>query len=305
MLLLLCVVGAAPARFFAPTPFQPAALRPAIPRTPAAVADLGRVEREALMQQLGAQLESAVERLESEAQQTNAIQHFFAVLATGVAFFVAYIATTMEAKKTGQVYGIPNLRSARASVPPRMSEEWGEEDYAELWSTLRSESENTRSKVRSGSPDAVLGHARAVYVVIFNEGTENEGVYTLQSQDDPRRTHLLTFEHTEDADRFASLLQGQGLNELGRASMWDATKTVEYCNSCEYAVTHVPVGTMFTPPRNNSIDEEAFRVRRDLIRQSESSHFGDGQPVDSGMLGLDMYQSEREMLERLFGGYSP
>jgi hypothetical protein len=307
MLRLLCVAAAAE-RFFAPAPvMSPLGLQLSDPpRAPAAVADLSRVEREALMQHLHLQLQGAFERLDHEADDPNAVRHFLAVLTTCFAFFIAFVAMAMKTRKTRQFYTMAESRGMRAGAQPRMAEHWSDKDYLEMWNAMRSESENTKNKVRSGPPDAVLGQAQAVYVVIFNEGTENEGVYTLQSSDDPTRTHLLTFENTEDADRFASLLQGQGLNDLGKSLMWDAAKTTEYCNSCEYAVTHVPVGTMFTPPRNNSIDEDAFRVRRELMRQAESmGMFGDERPAVDGMLGLDTYQRERAMFERIFNDFSP
>jgi hypothetical protein len=269
------------------------------------VADLSRVVRDALLQRLHQQLEGAIERLDRGADEPSAARHFFGVLATGLVFFMAFVTIAMKTRTTEPADTMPVSRGMRVRARPVMAEEWSDKDYMEMFNAMRMESENTRNKVRSGPPDAVLGHAKAVYVVIFNEGTENEGVYTLQSADDPTRTHLLTFEHTEDADRFASLLQGQGLNDLGKALMWDAEKTMEYCNSCEYAVTHVPVGTIFTPPRNNSIDEDAFRVRRELMKFVESEgNFGEAQVMER-MLGLDTYQSEREMFERLFKGFAP
>jgi hypothetical protein len=277
---------------------------------------MGRVDRDAMMQQLQAQLESATGQLESEtAQQPGPIRHFFAVLATGLTFLVVYVVVTMRARKTGRVYGIPTNHSAAAApwtppsvdaLPrhisqPRMAEQWSDEDDKEMWSAMRREHDSTRHAVRSGSADSVLSQAQTVYVVIFNEGTEREGVYTLQSKGDGR-PHLLTFESTDDADRFVELLQGQGLNEMGKPLMWEAGMAREFCDSCEYAVMLVPTGTVFMPPRSNCVDEEAFRVREEL-RQFEAA---DGQTiVENATLGLDTYTSEREMLERLWGGFAP
>jgi hypothetical protein len=305
MLRLLCVAAAAE-RLFAPSPgLSPLGFQPGTDRlrAPAAVADLSKVEREALMQRLHLQLEGAIERFDREAEEPSVVRHFFSVLASGCVFFMAFIATAMKMRKTEKLYNMPFSHGMRVRAQPRMAEQWSDNDYMEMWNALRNESENTKNKVQSGPPDAVLGQAKAVYVVIFNEGTENEGVYTLQSSEDPVRTHLLTFEHTEDADRFASLLQGQGLSDLGKALMWDAAKATEYCNCCEYAVTLVPMGTIFTPPRNNSIDEDAFRVRRELMNLAE---FGEtGEQRGDQMLGLHTYQREREVFERLFNGFSP
>merc|ERR550537_1366482 len=310
MLGFLCF-GAAAANadrlFFAPVALPPlrtgfgqlAPPVPAAPRAPAAVADFNRAE---MMQQF----DSSFETPQDEAQAPGAFQHFFAVVAAGFAFFVAYVTVTMRAR-TGQIQNIPT-KSVR-SAAPRMSEQWGDNDYADLWNAMRQESENTRNRVMSGPPEAVLSRAETVYVVIFNEGTENEGVYTLQAQDGPSRTHLLTFEDTEDAERFAAMLQGQGLPASGNACMWDAGKTMEYCMSCEYAVTLVPYGTLFSPPQNNSIDEEAFRHQERMRNWTPPDVNRD--PMDENQCGqdecnLDMHMDERIKFERLMNGdFSP
>jgi hypothetical protein len=274
-----------------------------------------------MMHQLHEQLADATGKLESEtAQQPGPIRHFFAVLATGLSFLVAYVTITMRARTTGRVYSIPTYttkqsavaatlappsvdRVARHGWQPRMAEQWSDEDDKEMWSAMRREHDSTRHRVQSGSADAVLKQAQTVYVVIFNEGTEREGVYTLQSKGDGR-PHLLTFESTDDADRFVDLLQGQGLNEMGKPLMWEVGMARDFCDSCEYAVMLVPTGTVFMPPRSNCVDEEAFRIREE-IRNFEAEAADGQMDAENGMLGLDTYTSEREMLERLYGGFAP
>merc|ERR1719420_1212632 len=221
------------------------------------------------------QFDSAFETFDREARGPNgpnAVQHFIAVLAAGCIFFAGYVAKRMKARNTAQVYNAPTSRVAL----PRMSEQWNDDDYDQMWRGMRQpgrDGGNSGPQVKSGPPDAVLSQANHVYVVLFNAGTENEGVYTLQSQDDPARTHLLTFEYPEDADRFATMLGGQGFGMVGKPFQWDAVKTREYCNACEYAVTLVPKNTQFAPPQNNSIDEAAFEARRKTMRQPQSNPF--------------------------------
>ena len=115
-------------------------------------------------------------------------------------------------------------------------EQWSDSDYSALSRAIWRESENTKNRVRNGPAETVLSHAQAVYVLIFNQGMENEGVYTLQSPSQSK-PHLLTFENSGDADRFANLLQGQGLDQLGKPLMWESAKIVEYCEACQYAVS--------------------------------------------------------------------
>jgi len=304
MLGLLCV-AAVPAQLFLPPVALPRHAAPGTLRAPAAVADLSRVERDALMQQLQAQLKDAVEQVEKEADEPGTLPHFLTALATGFTFFMAYVVTTMRMRRTGRAEDPGTPPSLRAGSPLRMSasdpEQWSDSDYSALSRAIWRESENTKNRVRTGPAETVLSHAQAVYVVIFNEGTENEGVYTLQSQGDPRKTHLLTFENSGDADRFANLLQGQGLDQLGKPLMWESAKIVEYCEACQYAVTLVPVGTIFTPPQKNEMDNDAFRAL-ELMRQGvDFMQMPAQQKRDDHALGLHMYKAEREKLERLYG----
>jgi len=136
--------------------------------------------------------------------------------------------------------------------------------------------------------------------LIFNQGMENEGVYTLQSPSQSK-PHLLTFENSGDADRFANLLQGQGLDQLGKPLKWESATIVEYCGACEYAVTLVPAGTTYTPPPTNEMMEEAFRALKLMRQEADSIQMPAKQKRDDYALGLHMYKAERENLERLFG----
>jgi hypothetical protein len=232
---------------------------------------------------------------EKEADHPGTLPHFLTAFATGCTAFLAYVVTTtwrMRTRTTGRAEDPGTPPSLRAGSPLRMSasdpEQWSDSDYSALSRAIWRESENTKNRVRTGLAETVLSHAQAVYVVIFNEGTENEGVYTLQSQGDPRKTHLLTFENSGDADRFANLLQGQGLDQLGKPLMWESAKIVEYCEACEYAVTLVPVGTVFTPPQTNEMGADSMQMP---AKQKRDDH----------ALGLHLYKEERENLERLFG----
>merc|ERR1719482_268375 len=267
------------------------------------------------MQQLQAQLKDAVDKQrekekerekerEKEADHPGTLPRFLTGLATGFTAFLAYVVTTtwrMRTRTTGRAEDPGTPPSVRAEgyvlnkgeramgSPLRMPEQWSDSDYSALSRAIWRESENTKQRVRTGPAAAVLSHAPAVYVVIFNKGTEDEGVYTLQSQVDPRKQHLLTFENSGDADRFANLLQGQGLDQLGKPLMWESAKIVEYCEACQYAVTLVPVGTIFTPPQKNEMDNDAFRAL-ELMRQGvDFMQMPAQQKRYDHALGLHMY----------------
>ena len=114
MLGLLCV-AAVPAQLFLPPAAMPRHAATGTLRAPAAVADLSRAERDALMQQLQSQLKDAVDRqrekekeVEKEREEANhpgTLPHFLTGLATGFTAFLAYVVTTtwrMRTRTTGR-----------------------------------------------------------------------------------------------------------------------------------------------------------------------------------------------------------
>merc|ERR1719235_1607027 len=71
----------------------------------------------------------------------------------------------------------PEQSDPEQSDPEQLSDS----AYRDLSHAIWRESENTKNRVRNGPAETVLSHAQAVYVLIFNQGMENEGVYTLLS----------------------------------------------------------------------------------------------------------------------------
>jgi hypothetical protein len=143
-------------------------------------------------------------------------------------------------------------RPARTNGPPRMSASW-DEDH----------------ELVRGPVDQVLRNRTAAYVVIFNQGTPSEGVYTLEQKDHRGAsvTHILTFEGAQDAGRFAQHLQGEDFNVVGRGSsvsldarplMWDTRSIAKLCNRGAFEVALVPEGRVITPPQNNTYDPTRF-----------------------------------------------
>ena len=124
MLGLLCV-AAVPAQLFLPPAALPRHAATGTLRAPAAVADLSRVERDALMQQMQAQLKNAVdsqrekekEEREKEADHPGTLPRFLTGLATGFTAFLAYVVTTtwrMRTRTTGRAEDPGTPPSVRA-----------------------------------------------------------------------------------------------------------------------------------------------------------------------------------------------
>ena len=67
------------------------------------------------------------------------------------------------------------------------------------------------TSAKLGQPENVLHGLQGAWVLIFNEGQHDEGVYTLQGRCSSNiRAYVLAFELTDDANRFAQLLQAEG-----------------------------------------------------------------------------------------------
>ena len=79
---------------------------------------------------------------------------------------------------------------------------------------------NQRTGTEFGEPRSLLQQHKAdsAWVLLFNPGERNEGVYTLQGRETPgapHGTYVLAFEEQEEASRFAMLLQVRRASSRG------------------------------------------------------------------------------------------
>ena len=86
-----------------------------------------------------------------------------------------------------------------------------------------------------------------VYVLLFNAGTENEGIHTIQIGD---RNKVLMFESEEDATRFGILLEAQDFPPPNVEPISDG-EIKEFCQSADYDWELVPAGHLAIPPEQN------------------------------------------------------
>lgn len=80
-----------------------------------------------------------------------------------------------------------------------------------------------------------------VFVLLFNPGTENEGIHTLSMGD---RHLVLMFEDEDDAIRYSLLLEAQDFLTPSIESL-DRSEIEEFCEDANYEACLVPQG--FTP----------------------------------------------------------
>ena len=66
---------------------------------------------------------------------------------------------------------------------------------------LRARIATSGSAAQLGRPDEVLANLQNVWVLIFNPGKNDEGVYTLQGRTAPSSSYVLAFEQTDEVRR--------------------------------------------------------------------------------------------------------
>merc|ERR1719499_105254 len=113
------------------------------------------------------------------------------------------------------------------------------------------------------------------WVLIFNEGQDNEGVYTHSEQGGS--DSLLAFESLDDAQHFAQVLQSKGF-DLATPLHWSGGRLTTICERAGLEMNLVPSGSLPTPPserRQADFDEldNPERLSPDPVRQSQQEYY--------------------------------
>lgn len=94
-----------------------------------------------------------------------------------------------------------------------------------------------------------------VFVLLFNAGTDNEGIHTLQIGD---RNKVLMFESEDDATRYSLMLEAQDFPPASVESI-DDREIKAFCESADYDWELVPDGALTLPPEMN-VDETDWQI---------------------------------------------
>lgn len=87
----------------------------------------------------------------------------------------------------------------------------------------------------------------AVYVLIYNPGTDNEGIHSLKLHGEDT---ILMFEDEDDAVRFATLLEAQDF-PVPTIEAIDPAEMRSFCQQNGFHCQFVPQGTLVVPPEAN------------------------------------------------------
>ncbi|MEL6493677.1 MAG: DUF3110 domain-containing protein [Cyanobacteria bacterium J06623_7] len=89
-----------------------------------------------------------------------------------------------------------------------------------------------------------------VYILLFNAGTENEGIHTIQMGD---RNTILMFQAEDDALRYSILLEAQDF-PAPKVEAIDSEEVEQFCRQADYDSKLVESGQLEIPPEKNVED---------------------------------------------------
>lgn len=123
-----------------------------------------------------------------------------------------------------------------------------------------------------------------VFILLFNVGTANEGIHTIQMGD---RNRVLMFESEDDAMRYALLLEAQDFPPASVEAI-ESEEVEEFCRSADYDWQLVEAGMLAIPPENN-------------VEQTDWER-GAPPPLTTTESDAEMSQSELDRIRRQLEG---
>jgi hypothetical protein len=107
---------------------------------------------------------------------------------------------------------------------------------------------NTNKKV-SGSNLIAQTADTTVYILLYNVGTEREGIYTILYE---KRNKVLMFERQEDAQSYSQKLVRQDF-PTPTAERINLSQVQQFCKIYNYDCSFVRAGNNLTPPADNGV----------------------------------------------------
>ncbi|MBW4669117.1 MAG: DUF3110 domain-containing protein [Cyanomargarita calcarea GSE-NOS-MK-12-04C] len=112
-----------------------------------------------------------------------------------------------------------------------------------------------------------------VFVLLFNAGTENEGIHTIRVGD---RDKVLMFESEDDATRFALMLEAQDFPTPAVETM-DAEEIKEFCQSANYDWEIIPENDALAIPPEVNVEKTDWQVDSQPDSQEEKLEVADSE----------------------------
>lgn len=107
-----------------------------------------------------------------------------------------------------------------------------------------------------------------VYILLFNAGTDNEGIHTVQMGD---RNTILMFKDEDDAVRYGGLLEAQDFPEA-KVEAIDSEEVEHFCRQADYDSKIVEPGQLEIPPEKNveNLSWEESETQQESVPEAES-----------------------------------
>ena len=134
-----------------------------------------------------------------------------------------------------------------------------------------------------------------VHILLFNAGTDNEGIHTIQIGD---RNTILMFQDEDDAIRYGGLLEAQDFPEA-KVETIDSEEVEQFCKQADYDWKIVESGQLEIPPEKN-VEELSWAKEEE---ETETKAETDTEPLadapEEGTMAKDELDRIRNQLEGL------
>jgi hypothetical protein len=128
-----------------------------------------------------------------------------------------------------------------------------------------------------------------VYVLLFNAGTDNEGIHSLDANG---HNTVLMFEQADDATRFGVMLEAQDFPSP-TVEAFDERDIEDFCQGAGLEYKRIPAGTLVTPP-----DTKVERLDWDPEHPADGSFEGAAAASDDSTDESGLSQQELDMLRQ-------
>ncbi|MEY2747994.1 MAG: hypothetical protein RLZZ168_10 [Cyanobacteriota bacterium] len=137
----------------------------------------------------------------------------------------------------------------------------------------------------------------SVHVLLFDAGSENEGIHSLELNG---TTVVLLFEDRDDAERYAGLLEAQDF-PAPTVEALDRAEMEEFCSNAGYEARFVPAGflpqtaeerLLIAPPERN-MDVTTWREQEEPAAARPEP---EPEPISSGNAELEDFRRRLEGL---------
>lgn len=134
-----------------------------------------------------------------------------------------------------------------------------------------------------------------VYILLYNAGTDNEGIHTLQIGE---RNQVLMFQEQEDAERYALMLEAQDF-PTPTVEPIDDEEVKAFCRNADYDFQLVESGKLAVPPETNLDPTDWNETENISERNTNTSELVESSESEKSAMSNEELDRIRNQLEGL------